>query len=67
MDSEPMVEDSLGWVGEGKTVKPMVKAKKKGVKRDIEEVEQKETKGDEKSSSSFEFDDVFDVNYNIPS
>lgn len=45
----------------------MVEAKKKGVNRDIEEAEQKATKGDEKSSSSFEFDDVFDVNCNIQS
>lgn len=56
-----------GWVGEGNVVNPKAEAKKKGVKRahkaDVEEV----TKRDDKSSPSSEFNDVFDVNYTIPS
>lgn len=46
---------------------PKVKAKKSPEKRTSKEVVEKVVDGDKKSSSSSQFDNIFDVNYFVPS
>lgn len=67
VDFEPTTEEEhlLDGSEKEKTVKHKVEAKKKkGLKR-VTEMLEEATIGDEKSSYSSEFDDVFEENYNV--
>lgn len=70
-DCRPRVDvrriSSSGLVEKGKVVMPKDEAKKKGAKKAPRVDAEKVAKGDDKSSSSTEFCDIFDVNYIIPS
>lgn len=64
VDLELIAKKKTSWkVGEEEDDEAQGGAKKEGVKRAIEEA----TKGDDKSSSSFVFNNVFDMNYSLPS
>lgn len=68
MELEPAADEDHLWVDleEEKMVIPKVEAKKTLVKMAPKIVDE-EAKGDEKSLSSSEFDDVFNINYTVPS